>query len=204
MFHLDCADSTNRYNSEFSNRLKQLNRTYRQFECLGVCLMQKPIEDTCGCFYTALPSFRSSIACTNLSQITCVNKKYQEQLQIIKSLSVECVKNSCPIECDKNTFDIIMSQLDFPSQDFFTLIQNDTTELNYDFDSYQDFYYSLNFYYSSTEYTYISQSPQMTLINLLSNMGGSLGMFLGFSVFSFMEIFELIIKLACALIMNKP
>ena len=198
-----CSDSINGYYSEFSNRLKQLNRTYRQNECLGLCLMQKPIEDNCGCFYTALPSFRSSIACTNSTQITCMNEKFQEQLENMKSLSVECVKNSCSIECDKNTFDSIISQLDFPSNDYFTLIQNDTTESNYDIDSYQDFYYSLNFYYSSTEYTYISQSPQMTLINLLSNMGGSLGMFLGMSVFSLIELLEIIIKFICVLSLNK-
>ena len=196
-----CSDSTNRYNSEFSNELKNSNRTYRQTECLGLCVIQKPIEDTCGCFYTTLPSFQSLIACINSSQITCVNLKYQEQSKIMKPLSAECVKNSCPIECDTYTYETQVTNLDYPSLEYYTLMQNEFTSsldgINTStLDLYRQYFYSLNFYYSSTEYTYISESPQITSIGLLANLGGSLGMFLGWSVFSLIELLEIFTRLA--------
>ena len=41
----------------------------------------------------------------------------------------------------------------------------------------------LNIYYSDLAYTYISESPQWTLITLLSNFGGQLGNFYMFIFF---------------------
>ena len=52
------------------------------------------------------------------------------------------------------------------------------------YDLFRELFYSMRIYYSSIEYTYISESPQTTVFGLLSSLGGSLGMFLGFSVFS--------------------
>ena len=71
------------------------------------------------------------------------------------------------------------------------------------YDSFREYFYAINIFYPSLKYTYISESPQMTVLNLLSSLGGSLGMFLGFSVFSLLELFELLFELILNLVFSK-
>ncbi len=71
------------------------------------------------------------------------------------------------------------------------------------YDSFIDYLYAVNIYYSSLKYTYISESPQMSVLSLLSSLGDSLGMFLGFSVFSLLELFELLFELIWNLVFSK-
>ena len=52
-------------------------------------------------------------------------------------------------------------------------------------------------YYPTLQYTHISESPKTEIIDLLTQIGGALGMFVSFSVFTifeFIEIFFLIFK----------
>ena len=52
--------------------------------------------------------------------------------------------------------------------------------------------YAINVFYSNMEYTVISETPKTSLFDLISQIGGSLGMFLEFSVFHIVEIFEIV------------
>ena len=55
---------------------------------------------------------------------------------------------------------------------------------------------SLKVYYPFTQYTEIRELPKTSLIDLISQIGGSLGMLLGFSIFHLIELFEIIILVA--------
>ena len=82
-----------------------------------------------------------------------------------------------------------MSSLDLePNAEFSQLFFNKSAD-----PLYKDFL-SLNIYFSSMKYTEIRQTPKMNIIDLKSNLGGALGIFLGFSVFSLIEILEVIVK----------
>ncbi len=108
------------------------------------------------------------------------------------------------------TYNLQLSSLAYPSLEYYNLFKNDTTAAQYfsdnfgtDISSYvlfREYFYSINIYYSSLKYTYISESPQTTVFGLLSSLGGSLGMFLGFSVFSLLEFFEIVFELIWNLI----
>ena len=50
-------------------------------------------------------------------------------------------------------------------------------------------------YYESLKYTLISQQPKTQLLNLIPNIGGALGLFIGISFLSFIEIIELFIEI---------
>ena len=49
----------------------------------------------------------------------------------------------------------------------------------------------LTVFYPSMQYIEITQAPKTSLIVLISNLGGSIGIFLGFSIFSLIEIVEI-------------
>lgn len=71
--------------------------------------------------------------------------------------------------------------------------------------SYSDaskYYLSFNIYYSDLSYTFIEESPYWDLFLLLSNIGGNLGLFVGMSFLSFVEIFELFFELIEILVID--
>jgi hypothetical protein len=53
----------------------------------------------------------------------------------------------------------------------------------------------LTFFYESLSYTVIDQIPKMNMLDLISNIGGNLGLFIGVSFLSFAEIIELFIEI---------
>jgi hypothetical protein len=60
--------------------------------------------------------------------------------------------------------------------------KNDTSYINY----------NIYVYYQDLKYTLISEQPKVELFGLISNLGGILGLFIGFSFISLLELFELI------------
>ena len=50
-------------------------------------------------------------------------------------------------------------------------------------------------YYEDLRYTWINQQPKIQFIDLISNIGGSLGLFVGISFISFLELFEILIEI---------
>jgi hypothetical protein len=61
------------------------------------------------------------------------------------------------------------------------------------FETFKNFtktFFSINVYFSDLKYTLITQQPKYEIFDLISNVGGILGLFLGISFISFLEIFE--------------
>ena len=72
--------------------------------------------------------------------------------------------------------------------------QNEVLNIS-DFDEFKQNNLGVNIYLSSMEYTELWEMPQISFIDLVSNMGGALGIFLGFSIFSFIEILEIVVQI---------
>jgi len=53
---------------------------------------------------------------------------------------------------------------------------------------------SIRIYYDKASYTRINEIPKIEIVDLIANIGGNLGLFLGVSFLSFAEIFELIFE----------
>ncbi len=54
---------------------------------------------------------------------------------------------------------------------------------------------SLIIYFEDLKYSLISQQPKIELFGLISNLGGILGLFIGFSFISLLEIIEILAEL---------
>ena len=61
----------------------------------------------------------------------------------------------------------------------------------------------VNIYYTDLSYNYIVESPYYSIIDLLSSFGGQIGLMLGMSVLSLVEIIDLIIQLFVKIIGHK-
>ena len=55
-------------------------------------------------------------------------------------------------------------------------------------------FYGIRVFYEDLRYTWINQQVKIELFGLVSNVGGILGLFIGFSFVSLMEIFEIIFE----------
>ena len=184
-FHSDLYDYINASHSE-----------YRQKDCLDLCL-QRIIIEKCHCFMTLLPLYGNASLCMNESQIFCSYSYYNSDLR--KQCTLEC-----PLECDYATYDWTLSTLDYPTKQFYEETKATiNTSFASDFEEVKRTHLALNIFYPSLEYTELSEVPKISFADLVSSMGGALGIFLGFSIFSLIEIFEILVKIFSICLVKK-
>ena len=203
----DCSDLTDTGSKYELYRyiVSTLNKTYRQKDCFDL-YFQKAIYEQCHCYFTGFNNlYVGSSACLNSTQYACYIGLYWDFMQNT-NLYTRHYLRECPLECETIAYDFQMSSLIYPNEEIYAFYAKamyfNATEAKYNIslstlDAYRQYYYSINVFYERLKYTLITESPQLTTISLLSNMGGSLGMFLGYSVFSCVEVLELFIEIVC-------
>ena len=85
----------------------------------------------------------------------------------------------CPPECDSIKYET-----------FYSFTKFDTTDTRK-----TDDYATFAIYFNSLDYTVIDQIPKMNGLDLISNIGGNLGLFIGISFLSLAELIELFIEI---------
>jgi len=94
----------------------------------------------------------------------------------------------CPEECDSMKYDVSHSLTKLRPQK--KVFENLSIEN----------YVSFTIYYEKLEYTVIDQIAQMNEFDLISNIGGNLGLFIGISFLSFAELIELLVEIICIIL----
>jgi len=193
----DCQDLSS-FKSEMYDYIKSTNSgEYRQKKCFNLCF-QKYLMDKCQCFSTYFPTFdyvyiKQIKPCSNWSQIICSNYMIANYSNSIK----ETCASECPLECEYITYDTSLSQLDYPSRPYFDDLKTKNKEYeNMSLEKYKRTHLRLNIHFKSNDYAEIREMPKMTLIEVISNLGGVLGIFLGLSIFTFVEVFEILLRIA--------
>ena len=194
----DCIDLKD-FKSLFYDFVKDSNAEYHQKDCFELCL-QSIIIENCQCFMTVLPTFGNSVPCSNSSQTDCSLKHF--------SLSNDYIKNKCnqgcPKECAAIKYDLTLSSFEYPSEQFFNALKSDSDQyVHTNFDEYRRTHLVINIFLPSFEYTEIGEMPKITIIDLISGTGGALGIFLGLSIFSFIEILEIFFQISYDFIVPK-
>ena len=195
----DCED-LNSFESSYFRILTNNNKTYRQYDCFKLCL-QKMINDKCECHYTKFLKVKNNLApCQNLTQLNCI---YNQQNNFRDEELTECYKQ-CPLECDSTTYDSQLSSLDYPSRMVYMRLRalNESRMGNTSFEEAKESLISLKVYYSFTQYTEIREVPKTLVFDLISQIGGSLGMLLGFSIFHLIELIEVVVLVCLSFFRN--
>jgi hypothetical protein len=196
----DCMDldSIDSFDSYFYKTIFRLNQTYRQVDCFGLCYQQKLIKE-CNCYTNLFNKLNGTIECLSFLQVKCsliIWVSFVSDDYILKN----CIQY-CPLECDSITYQISTSFSYFPSYNYAknllmtnpmitTKFQNET--LTYDL--IKQSVLSLNVYYDKLSYIQISKDAKIEIVDLVSGIGGLLGLFLGMSFLSFAEILEMILE----------
>lgn len=203
----DCFESIESVdikNAELIARTINLTNIYTQQYCLQLCFQNFLIQ-FCDCYDHTLPNFSPPglKACSKF-----IDSLYNCQF-LIKRLfyngknDEHCLK-SCPKECDYVKYDTTISNSQYPSRGYFEFmkkyyenkfkVENGTLA--------DSSILAVSVFYTSSSYTKITETPSLELYNLLPNIGGTMGLFLGISVLSFVEIIEILIELVALFIKN--
>ena len=213
--YTDCQDLTS-YSStlyDFIKNSKQYS-TYRQKDCLNLCI-QESIISQCNCFYSGFDNPYSNLTvkpCLSFKDYTCFTNVFN------KFVPNECASNSCPLECEYIEYDLTISSLISPTYlDYQINTINDKSQgfcnanlFGYlcnggliDYETFKSYFSSFTVFYSSSSYTLLETTPAMTLVNLMANLSGTMGIVVSVSLFTLFEIAEFILLMLHALIFKK-
>ena len=180
----DCILDIQNYNSGLKNIIIKSGYKYRQSDCF-LLIFQKYIINKVGCFYPMFDPLDCKKQCLSLNDHINFQETIREffEFNMYKKFDL----SECPLECDTINYDYSISFANLPQKNFSNSIirSNKTTE------SYIENMVILNVYYDSLLYSSIDETPKMDWFDLVSNIGGTLGLFTGISLLSFCEIIEL-------------
>jgi len=171
--------------------LNKSNRKYSQVECFNLCYnLDYNLTNPCECYLASLDE-EPSFSCGNNNSCT---EQFNNNFKQIEKCS-----HLCPLECDQYSYEIFHTPAKITGSG---IINKFTDDYFYsflpDFQTYENVsktYYLINVYYENLKYTLISQQPKIELFGLISNLGGILGLFIGFSFISLLEIIEALAEL---------
>ncbi|CAD5209622.1 unnamed protein product [Bursaphelenchus okinawaensis] len=189
----DCSDDGDGAPNYYSNG-------YEIEACIRSCL-QNNIIDKCGCYDPQYnyPSNVTVPSCYNMGDINAAMDCADAIINVVDQNSVS--NNSacnCPYGCDLSYYKIGMSQTNWPAS---TYTPSECTSPSAYWTTvaeciqwYKDNTAMLEIYYEQPSYQSNVETSAYTVINMVADIGGQLGLWLGMSVISIVEMFIL----ACA------
>ena len=186
-----------------------LNMTiYSQNVCFEICL-QDYIKNACGCLDGSLPNIyldTNITICKTLNILDCVSSARVNYYN--SALSSECFQ--CPSECDILDYNVVFTSESRFSSFYKEYIWNNLN-LSKLFPSssktpdLSNSVVKLNIFYDDLKVTYLHQTPLLTTKDLVSKVGGIVGLFLGMTLMEIPKLIELFIDNLILLVeFNKP
>jgi hypothetical protein len=168
--------------------IRKKYKAYTQKECLELCRNFKFNEtNSCNC---TLKDLEENIfkTCYKTEREKCINTFMNDFNKL------DLCMNYCPLECDSFRYEInqIIKPLLATGN-----CKDCSKTYEFNFETYEYLtkkYFSLDVYYNDLKYTLITQQPRMDLFDLISSIAGILGLFIGFSFITCLEIFEVIFE----------
>ena len=177
----DCSKLSSLPDSHLVRQLSEANYTYRQVNCFELCF-----ED-----YVKKYALKNEIS-ENEARSKVEVRNYDKEKNC---------KNVCPLECESTSFSITETKFnlnevsigDEYSKFNIPLIKQ---KLNITVNSTEEYKQNslvISVIFDSLKYTKITQTPKTTLSTLISNLGGSAGLFLDLSFLSACSAIEFIL-----------
>jgi len=163
-------------NKTLVNYFLNQNLSYSQEECLDLCFDLFYIqENPCQCKEAELGNVFEK--CWQIKETGMFSScTWKSRTNFTKNDLVEKCSDYCPLECDSMSFSHSISAYNRSDNRYYP-------------------YTEIYIYYKSLKYTSITQQAKIKWEQLISNLGGYLGLFVGLSFVSLFEITEIFIEL---------
>ncbi|CAF1113979.1 unnamed protein product [Brachionus calyciflorus] len=201
-----CKKNTSTYTNEDTELYKEtlkLGRYSRRI-CLEICLQSFFILPKCNCTDPAIPALnRTHYLCHTPQEIKCIDNVRNDLDST--DLSVFC-DHECPVDCYKIDYLYDINLTDYPTEYYFnTIVQQsnikdlfDNTTITYE--KFKESLLLVNVFYKDLSYTLLEEIPSKHLSDILGEIGGQIGLFLGVSVLTLFEPLEFFIEVIYKLI----
>jgi hypothetical protein len=185
------------HESKFYKMIIRANQTYHQKDCFDLCLYAK-IDEQCNCtFDHEMNRFQRAQLCFSASELTCMKSVFGS----FYSSDYRSTCN-CPLECESMSYPLTTSSSDYPSDMYADILLSNPNFISkfsntsrIQKEMLNKATLMINVYYEDLKYTMIEEVKKTELGDLFSSLGGYAGLFLGLSILSFIEIFELLIHI---------
>lgn len=139
--------------------------------------------------------------CLTFNQVYCDGQAQSSFFsQDVKSIC----GNECPLECNSITYTTALSVNNFPSEAYAKVASNNVkirerfaNRTNITYDELRRNLLSVFVYYDDLVYKSYVETAKMNIADLISNIGGTMGLFLGVSFLSFIELVDVVIHIIC-------
>jgi hypothetical protein len=196
--HSNCVSESTKSKSYLYHYIKSQKAEYKQKVCMDL-IRQEFIISQCNCSLYAFYSFNVT-NCRTMAEALCSFSAFFEAENYFKEKL-----NLCPVECESVEYKISTTTSGPLSKTYLQYLRNHPNIIakyaNISEVTDEQLAASivrLNVYYNDLGYTEISELPNSTLINLISSIGGTLGLFLGMSLLSGVELLDLIFQIICS------
>ncbi|KAJ8018917.1 Acid-sensing ion channel 2 [Holothuria leucospilota] len=186
-------------NEGTKNHLSSDKYDYSIISCQKKCLLDH-LKERCDCVnniyddYANIPNCKDNA--TQESQVRC-------QQQVEMNFHANKIKCNCPPPCHEYVYNTKLSTARWPSETYEPHLRDKLEAENVTaFRSLDSTKFSrenlvrLQVYFEELNYELIEQVPAHTVAEVLSNLGGTLGLYIGFSVLTIFEFVILCYRLA--------
>jgi hypothetical protein len=182
-----CDDESIKSNPSFYRAFDEKGKTYRQKDCLNI-MTQRSTAKNCDCVLSGLITEDNTVKyCESNVFLECFNR-------VINQTKNDQFLKDCPFECNLIEYDFSISTSSASSSDYLKSFAEYNYGNKYSSENSSSAY-AVNIFFSELTHARIVEVPNYTPISLISNIGGTLGLFLGMSLLSFIEIVDLIIQM---------
>jgi hypothetical protein len=193
----NCIKDSNKFkkNKTLIDYLAKSGREYSQKQCFELCFNLKYFEtNPCNCTFNPWDQVfeKCYVSVKKFTALFNCSEKFRIDFSHNYSFKQECI-DYCPVECDTIAYSFSTYTLEYPVSGNISI--EDKSKFDSNFNTYEEVqknFYSLVIYYKDLKYTLLKDEPNMILADLISNIGGLLGVFIGYSFVSFIEIFEIL------------
>ena len=191
------VDKTNfeSFDSDFMKIFRKFKMTYRQADCIDLCY-QVLSEKYCNCTDFILNLEFKSKLCKKDREIECIVNYKKEIFTKENYIQKNCIPQ-CPLECNRIELSTTVSFSKYPSDNYFEILKGnkklqETVFKSANWSHIKNSIFKVNINFESLSYKYIRENVVMSVVDLLAYIGGQMSLFLGISVLSFFEIFEIL------------
>ncbi|GFO31750.1 amiloride-sensitive sodium channel subunit beta [Plakobranchus ocellatus] len=204
--YADCIAKVD-VNNKDKNLFAEFGFAYSLNACQKSCV-QKHIYKLCQCCSINFPcneealQLSTGIVAREDNTIPICNTTNIETFFCVRDIEkdfsdnkLECIKN-CPPACEESSFSTTVSSAPWPTSDYRqTLLRQHGLHQNVTqlLETGQRSFLKLEIYFDSLILDKIVGQPAFTWNKLLSDIGGQLGLLLGFSILTAIEILELVV-----------
>ena len=189
------------FGSVLNNYMIESNiTTYDQPSCIRLCY-QTVVQNLCECYDPKYPPLGNmKIKCLNFYQVECT-LNVTDNIFLNGNDYLNSCGFDCPIACNTVDYSLSTSMSSYPSQFYVQALVDKNYLSNFDtanrnlLSDVRSYLVKVTVNYNQLGYSYIQEQESLDVFSIVGNVGGQFGLFLGLSVLSFIETFELLLDI---------